>query len=434
MKYDFAISYETITREYASITLLKKELERRGYSVLVYQATALTPRIKAEVVVKHSFYNDDDFKFIYYVFGKNQKILNLRWEEIFPKGSTETAKYLPKESAVKISHLAWGAREKEDLIQAGVEEKKIALTGAINLDFIRKPVFESKDRIALKYGLDGTKKWILFISSLNSQGGHRFKKTDKLYNPVVEAFVELSGETRKEMLVWFEKALKQYDDIELIYRPHPEELRQEIEDSFSDDVADRFHIISELDIAQWIYISDKVYNWNSTSGIQSYMLGKGLDFLCPIEIPDFLQYEMYDSCKKIKDVNDFLNDIISENKNERNDVLESFYLTDNGFAYEKVADYLEYLYNQPKDFDGINYDEVLSFRPKIEIIRNRFFRNFFVFMSKASMKSNLLKPLHRIFRLDYRPMERRNIITDEKIKYYEDYVEKFLAAQVKNDG
>ena len=167
MKYDFAISYEIINREYECIVLLKKELERRGYSVLLFQATALSKRMNAEVVVMHSFYNNRNFAMIYYLFGKKQKIFNLHWEEIYHRSIEPKIddRLMPKQYARKVSHLAWGKIEKEDLLRAGVSDEKIALVGALHLDLISKDIFYKKNEIAKKYSLDPNKKWILFYGT-----------------------------------------------------------------------------------------------------------------------------------------------------------------------------------------------------------------------------------------------------------------------------
>ena len=429
MKYDFAISYEIINREYEAVTLLKKELERRGYKVLIFQATALTKRIRTKVVVLHSFYNDDNFPFVYYVFGKNQKILNLHWEEIYHKSTmnADDNKFLPHGNALNVSHVAWGQREHDDLIRAGVKEEKIALVGYLSLDLITKDIFIPRKTLSQKYGLNPNKRWILFISSLAVwKDDYIFKPDHPLYMPGHKDYSNLASDTRAILLNWFTRILCTRNDIEIIYRPHPEEISGRCEPpSGGWPQCDGFHVIADEVVAQWIYSCDLVYNWDSTSLIQQYLLKKGTTRLVPLPIED--EYEMFTNCPKVSTYDEFIKDIDSEHDIIRDELLESYYLIDDKYAYKKLADYLEKLYYAPPNFDGIDYNAVLKNRAKMVHFRNRLFRNMFVNISKICNAYTFFSPLKRLFRMGYRPTEKINVISDIRRKEIDNKIERFLS-------
>ncbi|MCR5104841.1 MAG: hypothetical protein K6B68_10375 [Eubacterium sp.] len=424
-KYDFAISYEIIKREYDSVVLLKKELEHRGYSVCIFQASALTKKMKAGVVVLHSFYSDDNFPFVYYVFGKHQKIFNLRWEEVFIPDLIRD----PVDHACDVMHVAWGKQEYLNLLKAGVSQNNIALTGEISLDFLKKYSYLCRNELASKYNLNPEKKWVLFISSFtfgieDENGMLKYEHAEELRNKgPLGTIINTCLSNRPILLDWFENLVSCRNDIEFIYRPHPEE-DGDVRIRTIENRKSNFHVIGDMDVAQWIAVSDKVYNWWSTSAIQVYLLGKGLKLLRPLPIPYGIEYEMFSKMDFITDKESFLNDIDKEETIRKNDELESYYLIDDNYAFKRTADYLEELLKDNKRHNVIDYNTILRQFGMVRCLRNRLFRNFFVDMSLL-FENN--KVLSKVFKLSYRPAEKKNILTDEIKDKAEAKVDLFLS-------
>ena len=69
-----------------------------------------------------------------------------------------------------------------------------------------------------------------------------------------------------------ERYVKTHPEIEYVYRPHPSELANKQLD-FIIEKYSNFHVISDLNIKQWIKVADQVNTWNSTA-ISEVFYGK----------------------------------------------------------------------------------------------------------------------------------------------------------------
>jgi len=145
---DFLIIYEHKNREFESIALLKHELVRRGYTVEFFgfnEYHNIKKRRKlfnnVKIAVMPSLYHDEEIlSFVYGVAGKVKNIVNLRWEQVFPRNTEKNLEHYvyPKENAKNAYHCCWGQRPLEMLLEVGVKRDNLFVTGPIQMDFVRK--------------------------------------------------------------------------------------------------------------------------------------------------------------------------------------------------------------------------------------------------------------------------------------------------------
>ncbi|MBD5438067.1 MAG: hypothetical protein HDR37_05790 [Treponema sp.] len=323
-KIDFLFFWETKVREIESIILIGTELEKQGYRVEyisfaeIHSNPFKVRKIKSKgvkVAVMPSLYHDEEIrKIVYAGAGECEKIVNLRWEQVYRQKEQRAYDLyqFPKGNAKKCLHLCWGAEEAGELIESGISKDNVRVTGPVQMDFVRKEFksyFLSREELFKKFNLDTNKKVMLFISSFSvssmselhirvdeSQPGQRKgflterkKQEEFVYNTFLE---------------WLEQFLKKNTTIEFIYRPHPVERKDRL-DVFCGKYKN-FHIISELNVKQWILCCDYVCTWISTSIAEAYFAGVNCAIIRPTEIPSEEDMTIYKNAKFTTTVDDFI--------------------------------------------------------------------------------------------------------------------------------
>ena len=139
MSLDFLILYEHVVREYESITLLKLELERRGYTVDIRQ---LLDRKKLKyftwkkpkVLVASAMYDDKTMNsFVYNNVGVCNKVVNLHWEQVLSEEQENSPFFNCGQSASYAMHTCWGTAARDRIVKYGVPMENTTITGPIQM-------------------------------------------------------------------------------------------------------------------------------------------------------------------------------------------------------------------------------------------------------------------------------------------------------------
>ena len=370
---DIVIVYEHKAREYYTSYLIKTELERRGYSVwlchhsyyhtwwmrlfakpkIVITLCALLTELRKNWTVLEQHTN--------FLRGKAQFIVNLQAEQMFRNENCEYNVVFDKEYLDKIYYVCWGDWRKQQLLNMGIDENKVRVTGALQLDLCQKrfnSIYKNKEELGKIYGLDSQKEWVLFISSfpyvtyskkefewgvkVQNQFG---QKTDmnKLYS-----MKEAATQAYVTILDWIEKYLCENKEQIIIYRPHPGENNTERIEQLRNLFPDNFYCIRGENIQQWIYVCEYIDTWVSTAVVESYFMNKVCNVVQPIDAPKDFQPVFMDKFKKINTYEKFVE--AHKNKNclvedERNEILDEYYANKNVMAYEKICDWVEEIYS-----------------------------------------------------------------------------------------
>ena len=402
-KADFLIAYEVKRRDLEYLTLLKVELERRGYVVVLDAANRLRsyqkPIYEAEVVISGGF----SYEFVN--FGNSvsfRKAIELMTEQI--KNSLENNYIKERDDIGKdLVVNVWGNKQKERLIELEkVPGDKVFALGSIDMDFL-KPRFEkfdySKEYIAKEYNLDPQKKWILFISSMTNVIGDD-DETDELGdNHISDKLPDVykserrktkiicEKKTRKYLRQWFRRVFDEFPDAVIIYRPHPVEM---ISDKFLEfeKEYEGFKIIRDYSVRQWIKVCEKCYNWYSTSGIQAYFINKPFYILRPVPIDRDIEVECFKNTDKYITTYEMfretiLNDAsLSEYSPIDPSIYDYYAFSNQEYTYEKVADMCEEIFKNDQYIVPEKHIELLkkciksqwkksSFKEKIALFGRR---------------------------------------------------------------
>lgn len=354
---DVLFLYEIKNREIENLCLLKYELERKGYSVKIlpeFESFFVHHKpIDAKLVVVGQYYNK---RFQYYASSHSlvtEKILNLMWEQVFINQDENNSNTLfsIEEWGRSASHIAWGTNMRDRLLNEWkCDPSHVFMTGHMTLDFLRGSLvryYDSRENLFRSFGIPTDKKVHLFISSLvYADVDMRALKRSPFGNNMDELLQhkKMCSDTRRELLVWFEKMLEADEDSVIIYRPHPEEKG----DEYLFDLAKRqkrFLIIREKSVKQWIIACDKIYTWTSTSILEVIASGKDFNVLRPLPIPYKNDIVLYSDMSPITTFEEFRENFSSDIHKDKGSLYKSleqyYFIPEQKYSYELICDAIE---------------------------------------------------------------------------------------------
>lgn len=377
MTVDVLILYEHVARELESALLLKAKLEQKGYYVKVakigWNDSLMNCRIRPKIIITPWCYDNNEVEY----FCKNWiggyednriKILNLHCEQI--SGASGLVFTLPKNRARDVYHLVWGDFYYKQLRNIGIPEELIIKTGCPRMDFYVEPyknINISKYELAKEFSLDSNKKWLLIIGnfSLLTQTKEQLDIAEKKGFGEIKSFASVASKTFSEVSCWFEQLARDYRDLEIIYRPHPNEKLIGILKQF-DDKYENFHVIKKLSVRDWIVNSNLVLEWCSTSGIEAAVADVPVLSMRPVDIPESLKIELIEEIEHINNYNQlklYIDQILKGalpelNKNFKKAINYYYYLPDESACDEIV-----------KTIDSIFCDENNMIKTEYNYIR-----------------------------------------------------------------
>ncbi|MCQ2519087.1 MAG: hypothetical protein MJ107_01010 [Lachnospiraceae bacterium] len=375
-KIDFVISYENWQRELYGCTLLKLELERRGYTVKMDHFpvdNTLSPyrRQWAPKVVIYPFLYADGCVRQAISFGKRpENIINLQSEQILSDFTVQWRPKMPTGDAKYGYHVCWGEKTKERMSAAGVPESNLKVVGNIHLDIDREEyrnLFFTKEDWAKKYDLDVNKPWIMFFSNfkyarMNQEDIDEYIAwaPERLKGLAAKRFEEAPGECEGTLGILYD-FIKRNPDVLIIYRYHPAEMKKEEElIKKMKEMPDSFRCINDGTIQDWIPACDMFLTTDSTSMTDVIMQKKPFGLIETREHNEAFWADTYRGATKIGSVNELENAV--EAGRDYYPLADGIFehsivnTTEGKKAYEALADYAEEIYNK----------KAYRFRPKPE--------------------------------------------------------------------
>lgn len=351
MYKNFIIVYEGIVREYDNALLLKSELEKRGYTVLLaYKSETVLFKNRKAVIVVPNCYSTENYDFYQYILNSNgNPIVSLQYEQVLSKRIEKTNVHNPKGKAKDIWFFCWGNQCFDRLVKQGINRNRIKICGALQLDFLL-PEFSSfylsRQQIADKYNLDINKKWMLYISSFSYVDNSiitNYTAKELADHQFVKDFTEVSVKSQKDTLKWFERLIKNEPDIIIIYRKHPIESDNKYIQELCNKYPNQFKDIDSLSVKQWIKVSDIISTWFSTSIAEVYMAKKPLLLIRPYPIKREYDVPFYYDAKCIDQYEKLIlaiHNIASYSIPVSEKILRDYYSIESP-AFLRIADELE---------------------------------------------------------------------------------------------
>ena len=433
---DILFLYETRNRELENICLIKSELEKRGFSVAVINTwTNLyikKPPYNAKVIVTHAMYDNGVYFFVKKYCGKVPKVVNMQCEQIgtvFEEKNPES-RMLLKDVAKQCMNICWGNRTYRRLHDiAGIDDKHLSVTGQVAFDFCRKELkgyYLSRKEITEKYKINPDLNINLFISSFSyvNLPENIIKKSDLNSK---DDFIKFSVDSFNIVLQWFKKLLDSHKDQAIIYRPHPAEADNPRLKEIKEKYPDRFFVIGDLSVKQWISIADRVYSWYSTSSAEAYMLGVPISVLRPVDVPPDLEVSLFENAKFINNYEGFEKTLYNEGQTSLcKEIFDDLYYVDEKPAYIHFADTIQKVYEDDGYLIKNPPQRKTGFKRKIKK---------FIYGSLEDVAYRLPKSVHFMDRFKTPPItdeytlerQRINGADIEEIEKLQKHIEKVIA-------
>lgn len=315
---DIVILYEKAQRELDVACALKVLAEDKGLSVEIIQqdhdyGDALSNFRPRVVVLPFCYQNRSNN--IYLMRWRDSIFVNMSWEQFFYPGN-KNAKTPRGEFPIRhVFHLSWSDAYSSQLAAIGIPEQRRRQVGNPALALYREPYrhyFAQRAALAETYGLDASKKWVLFPENYNwafyEEQMLRQMVKDGQSKEDVEAMREFALRSFAETMSWC-KDLVAEEEIELILRPRPATTPDRMEQRVVETIGPlpkNFHVIQDETVREWILASDIVVSSYSTSLIEAAVAGKAIAMLEPFELPTVLVQSWHHLAPRVTNYTEFL--------------------------------------------------------------------------------------------------------------------------------
>ena len=356
------IVYELFRREGINIAILQRELQKRGYDVKIKNKYEQFSIEKNDVlIIPNAYFTADIENYVYRFNCKSEKIINLQVEQVFSKTDEQKKLWIAEGLAKNASFICWGNNRYQQMLNFGIDESNLKVCGALHTDSVKGifyPLWKSREEIATEFALPKDKKWTLFISSFG------FTADDSPYlvfdvnvgKDGIKERIEMERANQSAILQWFDDYLSTSSDV-VIYRPHPTERNSSALKAIKEKYPDKFFVLSEYNIKQWIIVCDTITMWNSTSIIECYYAGKNCLVLRPYNIPDDFDYYLFDDCVKVKNSEQFVKAMkqYGDGFPITKEKLNEYYELTDAFVYLNICDEVERVLTTDKQQNLSNF-------------------------------------------------------------------------------
>lgn len=368
-KIDVIIYFEHVVRELDACLKLRYELEKRGLSVKIasihLDRYINIVKYKPKVLILPFFYATKDITYFQYKKAyDNILVLNLHQEQLY--NSSTKSFFIPQTKITKnVYHIAWSTNFYNDLIQAGIPDKYIRLTGNPRTDnyYLRLPSrmtkYESKE--------------LVFIPT--SFSWYFVDEDYFLSNPAIDndSYYFQRALTEKTVYSFFNslrKLAREFPSKIFVLRPHPfdpiDKYAKVLQDvDINTAIEENIIINREGNIYEWIRVSELVISWLSTVALEATVFGKKNIIWQPIELPEKMQMSFIKLYDKIyKDYEEVKNIIanpklVSENSSVKDFAMQSFGRVD-GTVNASIADWVCDIINEGCKDQKNNYQEIIT--------------------------------------------------------------------------
>jgi len=318
---DFLFIVEHKDRELDSIkiisSILKNKYKKKVVIISLYYHLFLIYKYCPKVIVMPAILGCDVWvmKDIYNVYGNSVVYVNLNWEQLLAPINFIAKQ--PKDDFAKkmVIHFVWNDVFRKFLIEKGVNENNIRVTDNLTRELLIKYANQnSKEircRLAKKFLLDVSKKWIFF--PLNY--GWAFQTKEMIDGRIASGHDQILAweyhyysKLCLEKFINFIGKISSKTDFEIIIRPHPSISPIQYQEVFQKillGVPSSVKILKDYTIKEWISASDFIASSWSTSVYESFLIGKPSFFYTPIPRPKWLNTNWMDEVQNIANYEQF---------------------------------------------------------------------------------------------------------------------------------
>ena len=307
--------------------------------------------------------NDWPVSLVYDMYGDSVSYVNMNWEQLISRANEEYKK--PQDDFVKkcVNHIAWNTHFKDYLVNSGVSEGSIKITGNPANQKMYRMLDQKQDwrkKLSIEHHLDKDKKWLFMPMNYGwafSSDGLINAKIKKGYpEQIAWKYREYSKKCLVKFLFFVDAISEEY---EIIVRPHPSITIDDYINVFEKElgyVPNNVTLNKAYSIREWIVASDLVGSSWSTSVWDAYSIGKPVFLFTPYERPEWLDVWWND---EVANLVSFTGVEFSSIKNIQSQDAE---------CIEKIADFI--IQSQKNKCVGFNRSYLTSFKSSLKIVRS----------------------------------------------------------------
>jgi len=272
------LSWEHTHREVLAALIFQHEMMQRGRPSTLRQLSSghgpLPPR---SVYFTPFYYDDFDLgRYHHAAAASSAWLVNLSYEQMHFRCGRSYLLPDGKFAREQMLHCAWGERYQHLLLEHGIAQERIRLTGHPRFDIYDRPsLLANREDLAAEFGLDADKPWVLvpynfnlsYITDRQRQGleARNYHLSDDFLQGVTDA--------REAFTEMVRTLTDRHPDVEVILRVHPAGYESETIYKNEPRLGRNLHLISSFDIANWIRAAALVIVWNSTSAMEALVAG-----------------------------------------------------------------------------------------------------------------------------------------------------------------
>ncbi|MDA9032441.1 hypothetical protein N9H75_04290 [Amylibacter sp.] len=299
--YDYIFLIEHEDRERACVERICEKLEMNGKRCCVLSLEFhlyLLSNIQTEcLVIPYGFEKYQwPINYLFKMF-PNVSFYSLNWEQLLTPINQEYKK--PRDSFFKeeVIHIAWSEEFKTFLLESGVKEKNVFVTGNVHYELLAEECSNNhiiKKQLSNLFGIDGDRKWVFlpmnyawaFISDSEIRG-----KIRKGYNSInAWIYKDYAKKCILSFLNFLNNLSLKYDDHIFVVRPHPSiSCEQYIQIAKKKNIKFNHNVFfsKDLTIREWIIASEIVGSSWSSSVWDAVNVGKKGFLYTPYKKPDW---------------------------------------------------------------------------------------------------------------------------------------------------
>lgn len=289
---------------------------------------------------------------------KNLTYLNLNYEQFF---SNINRKFkAPQDSFVRneVYQIAWSKSFKDYLVNNGVEESHIFITGNPSYILYKKPYckyFPTRSALANKHRLNPQKIWLFFPENY----GWAFKTDKEIKLTYINLGYDIkvayknrtfNQKSLKKVIHWF-NCIAQDQKLEIIVRPRPAISQIAYFKQFQRElgrIPESIHIIKDGSIREWNLACDILVSSFSTSLLEAAVAKKPVYILEPYPFPEWLYTDWFDLVPHIKSLKELEYICIHNPDSTSSQRAEDYVLQTNLSGGDAIANIAQTLYNLHK--------------------------------------------------------------------------------------
>lgn len=343
-KTRIAIIIEVKKRELPFFSILDEVLKKEGYEVKLIPFRSMCTwrllKFQPDIILVNGLRTTNPYYYKQIAIPKqffNSKVVCYYSEQVGYYDKSLASSYRNQLVFDNVDyHVAWGPRFCRDLEKEGVDHSKLWYIGSLQYDidvFHRDNASSVKDQLSQKFGIDKSKKWVLYADNIIKE-----------YQPK-----ELYEQRRMNSFNVVKKTAEKNPDAVVIFRPHPDTSIEEmnrIKDFFKNN--DNIIFNNQEHVYYWTLSSDAVIIWCSTSSIQAMFLNKPVFGFLTSDRQELENYwykgilPLYDDYDQLAlDIHNSFHDVVSEKESQtrkaRIEYVKEWYFKKDGLSFNRMV-------------------------------------------------------------------------------------------------